>query len=467
MDGELYYTPIANDYSGFGDPRRFYRTYYLNPIQTETESVVPNTIALKFKEEFSSIGMKTNFLISKTGPGVVTQETNTVNLHFAIRPAYLRGRPIAGRNYYVSDVSISTPEEAAAVALNMGQLHSKETRTATMSVLGDPSFSPGEVIQVRNSPLLRMDTTPNALTTHTYNYQKDKCAYLQWEYSKVYCWAEILDKIRISGGVLNQTSDPNDPNAVLSDPLATPESNPPASSNGDITQTPPVETGTDQTQQNQTESAALQAANKYSAQVSNSPTATLYTESPTDIEVPEACTDFIVTGSTGGITSSPSVEMNVNQGVAPSATSAGASTAPPTPANYYCGVSKGQIATQVPEAEKTEAEKEEARTKYQEDLKVYEEALAEEEKQKGAGVTVNSSLVKPVDPDSNNESSGELAATENTTALGSLVTGANNPRESSYRQEPRSIWRIQAVKHKYNAAGTQGYETELILTSPF
>jgi hypothetical protein len=158
--------------------------------------------------------------------------------------------------------------------------------------------------------------------------------------------------------------------------------------------------------------------------------------------------------------------MNVNQGVAPSATSAEAATAPPTPANYYCGVSKGQIATQVPEAEKTEAEKEEARAKYQEDLKAYEEVYKREQQKKRAG-TEYTPAVKPVDPDSNNQPSGELAATENTTALGSLVTGANNPRESSYRQEPRSIWRIQSVKHKYNAAGTQGYETELILTSPF
>ena len=190
LDGNLYYTPRVNDISGLADSKRFYRTYYYRVIPGNVSTDVPNpsfksvsfdlplsekedlvceTISnfdyksifaevdynqmlINFKEEQSTLGMKTNFFVANQSPNGTTAG-KVLLMHMAARPAFLRGVEIGGRNLYIEDPTIKNIGEAAAVAASAARLYAKELRAASCTVLGDPSLTAGELIQIINSPL--------------------------------------------------------------------------------------------------------------------------------------------------------------------------------------------------------------------------------------------------------------------------------------------------------------------------
>lgn len=192
LDGNFYYSPRVNDVSGLADSRRFFRTYYFRTIPADIPKSIPKPsfesqlpevtykqddkcepiaefdyeaifaqvdycqMMINFKEELSSLGMKTNFLIANQSPTGTTAGQALV-MHMAARPAFLRGEEIGGRNAYIIDQSITSIGEAAAVAASVARLHAKELRSASMTVIGDPSLTPGELIQIVNSPLHHQD----------------------------------------------------------------------------------------------------------------------------------------------------------------------------------------------------------------------------------------------------------------------------------------------------------------------
>jgi muramidase (phage lysozyme) len=185
LDGQFYYTPRVNDVSGLADPKRFYRTYYHRTIPPQVEGDIPkpsfksiiekletegceftqdfdfdrifgqvdyNQMTINYKEELSSLGMKTNFFIANQSPnGSVAGDA--IIMHMSARPAFLRGHEIGGRNLYVIDETIKNIGEAAAVAAAVARLYAKELRSASMTVIGDPSLTPGELVQTVNSPV--------------------------------------------------------------------------------------------------------------------------------------------------------------------------------------------------------------------------------------------------------------------------------------------------------------------------
>ncbi len=185
LDGQFYYTPRVNDVSGLADPKRFYRTYYHRTIPPQVSGSIPkpsfesiierletegceftqtfdysrifgqvdyNQMTINFKEELSSLGMKTNFFIANQSPnGSVAGDA--IIMHMSARPAFLRGHEIGGRNMYIVDETIKNIGEAAAVAASVARLYAKELRTASMTVLGDASLTPGELVQTINSPI--------------------------------------------------------------------------------------------------------------------------------------------------------------------------------------------------------------------------------------------------------------------------------------------------------------------------
>jgi hypothetical protein len=194
-DGNYYYCPRGTDLSGLTDPKRFYRTYYYRGYQPEgvgdsavisslskkypkikalefdvhdkaaKETVVEIDATLPFnssidvaqachnwREERTTVGMYTNFLIVNNSPNN-TKSGNVIMMHMVSRPPILAGRAIAGRNYYIIDDNLTTRTEAIALGAQQARLHGKQLRSASMTLLGDPSLTPGELIQVVGSPM--------------------------------------------------------------------------------------------------------------------------------------------------------------------------------------------------------------------------------------------------------------------------------------------------------------------------
>lgn len=200
QDGDFYYIPRASDLSGLADPKRFYRTYYyryqppglgaavtLDPIAKNYPNIsldsgfsskgtkleldftapfrqLPDWAQgiINWREEFTTNAMFTNYLIANNSPNS-TKDGNVTLMSMSARPPFLSGRSIAGRNKYIIDETINNRQEAIAVGVQMARIHSKETRTAAMTILGDPSLIPGEIVQVVGSPLHRELGTLEAL----------------------------------------------------------------------------------------------------------------------------------------------------------------------------------------------------------------------------------------------------------------------------------------------------------------
>ena len=157
-DGHIYYVPRSVDGSAIkrpngegGDPKRFYRTYYYQIKDSETVNV--NQSLINFREERSTLSTKTNFIVENTGDG----DLNATEFFYHLRaiPKELSdvGR-FACKFQRIKDPSITKDAEAAMVALSAARRTARETRAGMATCIGDPSFSPGEVIQVLGSPLI-------------------------------------------------------------------------------------------------------------------------------------------------------------------------------------------------------------------------------------------------------------------------------------------------------------------------
>jgi hypothetical protein len=164
-DGNFYYVPRVNDSTGLNNKEFFNRTYFFNInnseqlIYTNNGSKQPLRVSqaqdlIAFREEFSSIGMKTNFIISRSSPMSSATPHEDIVLHLATNPFSLRDVDYAPKFHRINDPTIKAVEEAAIVAISAARIFAKETNVGMAVLLGDPSLVPGEVIQVLGSPLL-------------------------------------------------------------------------------------------------------------------------------------------------------------------------------------------------------------------------------------------------------------------------------------------------------------------------
>lgn len=126
-----------------------------------------------YREEFSSIGMKTNFFISISSPLTSITPHSDMVMHLATNPYSLRGVDYVPKFHRINDPTLKTAEEAAVVALSAARIWAKETNVAMAVMLGDPSLVPGEVIQVLGSPILEEGGVPRL--------QADREKYFEWE----------------------------------------------------------------------------------------------------------------------------------------------------------------------------------------------------------------------------------------------------------------------------------------------
>lgn len=107
--------------------------------------------ALLFREESSIINWRSNIIVSNQG----TAESSTQSaVHIKLNPSWLQGRNFACSYFNVVDQTVgSNISELVALAMSFARIYGKELRAATMHVLGDPSITPGEIVQVIGSPL--------------------------------------------------------------------------------------------------------------------------------------------------------------------------------------------------------------------------------------------------------------------------------------------------------------------------
>lgn len=154
--GHIYYGPRGNDASGLDDKERFNRTYYVRNVPEGMNFSSPNQMFLKFKEETTSINLRTNIVVS----GSNSQNLDTSNeaiVHFKHAPHRLKGKTFACRYLMFEDSSIQTKPEAFYIAYALARVMGKDTRVATGVLLGDPSIMPSELMQIVSSPISRLE----------------------------------------------------------------------------------------------------------------------------------------------------------------------------------------------------------------------------------------------------------------------------------------------------------------------
>lgn len=132
-----------------------------------------NQNLIAYREEFSSIGMKTNFLVSVSSPMSTAVPHDDLILHLSTNPYSLRDVDFAPKYHRISDPTIKTAEEAAVVAIAAARIWAKETNVAMSVMLGDPSLVPGEIIQTIGSPIIEEGGAKRI--------NKDREKYFEWE----------------------------------------------------------------------------------------------------------------------------------------------------------------------------------------------------------------------------------------------------------------------------------------------
>jgi hypothetical protein len=210
--GNYYYAPRACDISALAeqDRSRFCRTYYFRNIPSDVKEVDANQMLISFKEEFTSLGTKTNFIVTKedTSSANANLSGGMVALHAAMRPNFLIGKRIAAKVSYVVDNTIMNYGEAGAVALAMARITAKEGRVGMAVMLGDPSLIPGEMIQVIGSPLY-----PKGLEPGVAERERREAIEYNERFRKIY--KGLLDMVMEGKGVSDPTNAPFEKEVVM------------------------------------------------------------------------------------------------------------------------------------------------------------------------------------------------------------------------------------------------------------
>lgn len=159
-DGNFYYCPRAYDASSLDDPKRFYRTYFYKiypdsfTIEGHTRPITPpdfNQMLISFREEQSSVGLITDFILHRNSL-VDNVLKDDWMIHLRIPPQGMPNR-YAAKYMKIYDQTVANPAQAAGVLLNAASIYGRQLRVATMVTFGDPSFTPGEIVQVIGSSL--------------------------------------------------------------------------------------------------------------------------------------------------------------------------------------------------------------------------------------------------------------------------------------------------------------------------
>jgi len=163
VTGDFYYIPRLNDDTGLEDQKRFYRTYY-NRITPpgfsqlyddkgkgqETEIIHPCQKVIVYREEQTLLSTRSNIYIKKLDANPTSDSTQ---FSFSLKSVIprLQNRSYPCSYFTIYDDSVSNAIDYIAVGLHYAKRVSKEVRACSIHLVGDPSLSPSEVIQVVTS----------------------------------------------------------------------------------------------------------------------------------------------------------------------------------------------------------------------------------------------------------------------------------------------------------------------------
>lgn len=179
--GDYWYCPRGVDTSGLNDPKRFYRTYFnriapegVSELYSERSKVDRSTVnnteegvdidvqaaedplpapeevhacqkLILFREEQSTLSWRSNIIVTKSN---AASGGEAMSIHLRVVPPRFEGRAFPCSYYTVVDPSINSSAELVGVALAYAKSKGKEVRAATAHMIGDPSLTPGEAIQI-------------------------------------------------------------------------------------------------------------------------------------------------------------------------------------------------------------------------------------------------------------------------------------------------------------------------------
>ena len=171
--GVLYYAPRGIDLTGLEDPNRFWRRYFIRNIPKGMQVEDANQMILSYKEDVSTLNMRTNIVVGAEE----AEQSGTILAHFKGAPEAVRSIPHACRYMLYQDQTLASVTEAAFVALALSREMGKLLRSADMTVIGDPSLSLGEVVQVVSTPLqFQKEVAPYDVKT----YEEERQALKAW-----------------------------------------------------------------------------------------------------------------------------------------------------------------------------------------------------------------------------------------------------------------------------------------------
>jgi len=178
VNGDYYYIPRHCDVSSLNDPKRLYRTYFnriappglgkLYPLNEDR--LHPAQMAIMYQEENSLIAWRSNIILRNAQ----NIGTNEKYIHMKTTPFRYENRGFPCSYIFVTDSSLEKPADYLAVGLSYLRRIAKETRSAQLHVIGDPSLSPGELVQVVGSMNKQYKATSQNATSQKNYTAKDE-----------------------------------------------------------------------------------------------------------------------------------------------------------------------------------------------------------------------------------------------------------------------------------------------------
>lgn len=166
VTGDYYYSARFVSTEGLTNPKLLYRTYFnritppgLGKLYNKDNSIDnlhPSQIAIAYQEENSLISWRSNVIIKNDATGT---SLSSNFLHVKTTPPRFEKRGFPCSYVFITDSTLSKPAEYAATAIAYIRRVGKPVRAAELHLLGDPSLSPGELIQVIGS-MPKNTTTP-------------------------------------------------------------------------------------------------------------------------------------------------------------------------------------------------------------------------------------------------------------------------------------------------------------------